>query len=97
MLAACNIEPSKKADDLSQDEIHAITTYIQDHYRVEGDLRREVSQNIRRLISIGSYRGLRHKRGLPVRGQRTKTNAKTRKGNRKASAAAIRSSAPSKK
>ena len=92
VLAACNIEPSKKADDLSQDEIHAITTYIQDHYRVEGDLRREVSQNIRRLISIGSYRGLRHKRG-----QRTKTNAKTRKGNRKASAAAIRSSAPSKK
>ena len=74
-----------------------ITTYIQDHYRVEGDLRREVSQNIRRLISIGSYRGLRHKRGLPVRGQRTKTNAKTRKGNRKASASAIRASAPAKK
>jgi small subunit ribosomal protein S13 len=97
VLAACGVEPSKKADDLTQDEIHAITTYIQDHYRVEGDLRREVSQNIRRLISIGSYRGLRHKRGLPVRGQRTKTNAKTRKGNRKASAAAIRSSAPAKK
>jgi small subunit ribosomal protein S13 len=83
VLAACKVDPAKKADDLSQDEIHAIVTYIQDHYRVEGDLRREVSQNVRRLISIGSYRGLRHKRGLPCRGQRTKTNAKTRKGNRK--------------
>ena len=96
VLAACGIEPSKKADDLSQDEIHAITTFIQEHYRVEGDLRREVSQNIRRLISIGSYRGLRHKRGLPVRGQRTKTNAKTRKGGRRASAAVIRAAAPKK-
>ena len=83
VLAACKVDPAKKADDLSQEEIHAIVTYIQDHYRVEGDLRREVSQNVRRLISIGSYRGLRHKRGLPCRGQRTKTNAKTRKGNRK--------------
>ena len=90
VLAACNVDPVKKADDVTQDEIHALTTYIQDHFRVEGDLRREVSQNIRRLIQIGSYRGLRHKRGLPVRGQRTKTNAKTRKGNRKASSAAIR-------
>ena len=97
VLAACSIEPSKKADDLTQDEIHAITTFIQEHYRVEGDLRREVSQNIRRLISIGSYRGLRHKRGLPVRGQRTKTNAKTRKGGRRASTAVIRAAAPTKK
>ena len=96
VLAACKIDPAKKADDLTQDEIHAITTFIQDHYRVEGDLRREVSQNIRRLIQIGSYRGLRHKKGLPVRGQRTKTNAKTRKGNRKASSAAIRGAAPKK-
>ena len=96
ILAACKIDPAKKADDLTQDEIHAITTYIQDNYRVEGDLRREVSQNIRRLIQIGSYRGLRHKKGLPVRGQRTKTNAKTRKGNRKASSAAIRGAAPKK-
>ena len=92
VLAACNIEPSKKADDLSQDEIHAITTYIQDHYRVEGDLRREVSQNVRRLISIGTYRGLRHKRGLPVRGQRTRTNARTRKGGRRSSAVLPRAS-----
>lgn len=97
VLAASNIDPMKKADDLTQDEIHAITTFIQDHYRVEGDLRREVSQNIRRLISIGSYRGLRHKRGLPVRGQRTKTNASTRKGNRKASAAIVRAAAPAAK
>ena len=96
VLTANNIDPMKLADDLTQDEIHAITTYIQDHYRVEGDLRREVSQNIRRLISIGSYRGLRHKRGLPVRGQRTKTNAHTRKGNRKASSAVIRAAAPKK-
>ena len=97
ILAACKIDSAKKADDLTQDEIHAITTFIQDHYRVEGDLRREVSQNIRRLIQIGSYRGLRHKKGLPVRGQRTKTNAKTRKGNRKASSSVVRAAAPAKK
>ena len=87
VLAATGVDPFKKADDVTQDEIHAITTYIQDHYRVEGDLRREVSQNIRRLISIGSYRGLRHKKGLPVRGQRTKTNARTRKGGKRVSIA----------
>ncbi len=87
VLAACNVDPMKKADDVTQDEIHALTTYIQDHFRVEGDLRREVSQNIRRLISIGSYRGLRHKKGLPVRGQRTKTNARTRKGGKRISIA----------
>ena len=87
VLAACNVDPVKKADDVTQDEIHAFTTYIQDHFRVEGDLRREVSQNIRRLIQIGSYRGLRHKRGLPVRGQRTKTNARTRKGGKRVSIA----------
>ena len=97
VLAATGVDPMKKADDVTQNEIHAITTYIQDHYRVEGDLRREVSQNIRRLIQIGSYRGLRHKKGLPVRGQRTKTNAKTRKGGRRASAAVIRAAAPTKK
>ena len=87
VLAACKVDPAKKADDVTQDEIHAITTYIQEHYRVEGDLRREVSQNIRRLIQIGSYRGLRHKKGLPVRGQRTKTNARTRKGGKRVSIA----------
>ena len=79
----CNVDPAKKADDLSPDEIRQIVAFIQDNYRVEGDLRREVSQNIRRLISIGTYRGLRHKRGLPVRGQRTRTNARTRKGGKR--------------
>ena len=87
VLAACKIDPAKKADDLSQDEIHAITQFIQGKYRVEGDLRREVSQNIRRLISIGTYRGLRHKRNLPVRGQCTRTNARTRKGAKRTMAA----------
>lgn len=83
VLEKCNIDVAKKADDLTPDEIRLIVTCIQENYRVEGDLRREVSQNIRRLISIGTYRGLRHKRGLPVRGQRTKTNARTRKGGKR--------------
>jgi len=81
----CKIDPAKKADDLSPEEIRQIVGFIQEHYRVEGDLRRETSQNIRRLISIGTYRGLRHKRALPVRGQRTKTNAKTRKSGKRSS------------
>lgn len=80
IVAQCKIDPAKKSDELSAEEIRQIVTFIQEHYRVEGDLRREVSQNIRRLISIGSYRGLRHRKNLPVRGQRTKTNARTRKG-----------------
>ena len=74
------IDLAKKADDLTPDELRSIIGVVQNKFRVEGDLRREVSQNIRRLISIGSYRGLRHRRGLPVRGQRTGTNARTRKG-----------------
>lgn len=73
------IDPAKKADDLSPEELRSVLGALQ-QYRTEGDLRRETSQNIRRLISIGSYRGLRHRRGLPVRGQRTSTNARTRKG-----------------
>ena len=77
------IDPAKKADDLSDEELARIINVIQNGYRIEGDLRREVAQNIRRLISIGSYRGGRHKRGLPVRGQRTSTNARTRKGPRR--------------
>ena len=79
----CKIDPAKKADDLRPEEIRQMVTHSQGTYRVGGDLRREVSQNIRRLISIGSYRGLRHKRGLPVRGQRTQTNARTRKGSKR--------------
>ena len=78
-----HLDPKKKADDLSDEEIAKLTAILQTEYRTEGDLRREVAQNIRRLISIGSYRGTRHKRGLPVRGQRTSTNARTRKGPRK--------------
>jgi small subunit ribosomal protein S13 len=74
------IDASKKADDLSPEELRTLIGIVQTRFRVEGDLRREVSQNIRRLISIGSYRGTRHRRGLPVRGQRTSTNARTRKG-----------------
>ena len=83
VVGEAGIDPAKKADDLSPDELRSIIGIIQNRYRVEGDLRREVAQNIRRLISIGSYRGIRHRRGLPVRGQRTSTNARTRKGPRK--------------
>lgn len=83
IVAESKIDPAKRADDLTPDELRTIINIVQSRYRVEGDLRREVSQNIRRLISIGSYRGLRHRRGLPVRGQRTSTNARTRKGPRR--------------
>jgi len=83
IVQAAQVDPAKKADELSDDEINRITHVLQSNYRVEGDLRREVAQNIRRLISIGCYRGIRHKRGLPVRGQRTSTNARTRKGPRR--------------
>jgi len=83
IVAEARIDPSKKADDLTPEELRSLLGVIQTNYRIEGDLRREVSQNIRRLISIGSYRGLRHRRGLPVRGQRTSTNARTRKGPRR--------------
>ncbi|MBM4147458.1 MAG: 30S ribosomal protein S13 [Lentisphaerae bacterium] len=83
ICAKAKIDPAKKADDLTSDELRSLIGVVQTGYRVEGDLRREVSQNIRRLISIGSYRGTRHRRGLPVRGQRTSTNARTRKGPRR--------------
>ncbi len=83
IVAKAELDPSKKADDLSADELRRLIDVIQSGYRVEGDMRREVTGNIRRLISIGSYRGLRHRRGLPVRGQRTSTNARTRKGPRR--------------
>ncbi len=83
ILEEAKIDPGKKADDLTPEELRSLLGVIQTRYRVEGDLRRETSQNVRRLISIGSYRGLRHRRGLPVRGQRTSTNARTRKGPRR--------------
>ncbi len=74
------IDPAKKANDLTDDEIKILADILQTEYNVEGDLRREVNANIRRLISINSYRGLRHRRSLPAHGQRTKTNARTCKG-----------------
>ncbi|MDB4349821.1 30S ribosomal protein S13 [Omnitrophica bacterium] len=83
ILKVAGISPSTRAKDLSGEEISRIASIIQKDYKVEGDRRREISSNIKRLMDIGSYRGLRHRRGLPVRGQRTKTNARTRKGPRK--------------
>ena len=83
IVAKAKIDPAKRADELTDEELSRILGVLQAGYRIEGDLRREVAQNIRRLISIGSYRGIRHKRGLPVRGQRTSTNARTRKGPRR--------------
>jgi len=80
VLAHEKIDPEKKAQELTEEEISRLASYIQTTYRVEGELRREISQNVRRLIEIGSYRGTRHKKGLPVRGQRTRCNARTRKG-----------------
>lgn len=80
VVKKANVDPAKKADDLTAEELARVTSVIQEGYVLEGDLRREVAQNIRRLISIGSYRGSRHRKGLPVRGQRTHTNARTRKG-----------------
>jgi len=83
ILDKLNIEKSIKAKDLSEEELVKIREYIENNYTIEGDLRREISQNIKRLIEINSYKGIRHKRGLPVRGQRTHTNARTRKGKRR--------------
>jgi len=83
ILKIANINPDKRAKDLTEEEVARLSTIIQKDYKVEGDLRREVSANIKRFIDVGSYKGYRHRRGLPVRGQRTKTNARTRKGPRK--------------
>ncbi len=83
ILDATGVSPDTRVKDLTEAEIQKMRDYINNSYRVEGDLRRQVQLNIKRLIEIGSYRGIRHRRGLPVRGQRTKTNARTRKGPRK--------------
>ncbi len=80
ILAEIEVDPNTKVRDLAEGEVGKIRAYIDGNLQVEGDLRRENTQNIRRLIEIGSYRGIRHRRGLPVRGQRTKTNARQRKG-----------------
>ncbi|GAB1476236.1 30S ribosomal protein S13 [Bacillota bacterium] len=83
ILEKAGINPDIRVKDLSEDEVGAIRKIIDSEYHVEGDLRREVSLNIKRLMEIGCYRGIRHRRGLPVRGQNTKTNARTRKGPKK--------------
>jgi small subunit ribosomal protein S13 len=83
ILAQAGVSPDTRVKDLAEDEITRLREIIARNYRVEGDLRREVSMNIKRLMEIGCYRGLRHRRGLPVHGQRTKTNARTRKGPKK--------------
>jgi small subunit ribosomal protein S13 len=80
VLAATGINPSTRVRDLDENEVKKLRDYIDASYKVEGDLRREVAQNIKRKVEIGSYQGIRHRRGLPVRGQRTHTNARTRKG-----------------
>jgi small subunit ribosomal protein S13 len=92
-LAKANVEAVKKIQDLSEEEVNRIRQVIEAEGMVEGDLRKEVSLNIKRLIEIGSYRGNRHRRGLPVRGQRTHTNARTRKGPRKGTVAQKKKSA----
>ena len=83
ILDMTGINPDTRVKDLSENEISKLREYIEHHLKVEGDLRRDVSLNIKRLMEIGSYRGVRHRRGLPVRGQNTKQNARTRKGPKK--------------
>ena len=87
ILEQAKVDPDKKVQDLSEDEVNRIRQVIESEGMVEGDLRKDVSMNIKRLIEIGSYRGYRHRRNLPVRGQRTHTNARTRKGPRKGTVA----------
>jgi small subunit ribosomal protein S13 len=87
ILKDAGVSPDARVKDLSEDDVRKITRVIEDQGRVEGDLRKEISMNIKRLMDIGCYRGLRHRRGLPVRGQRTKTNARTRKGPRRGAVA----------
>ncbi|MBA3277179.1 MAG: 30S ribosomal protein S13 [Geodermatophilaceae bacterium] len=82
-LAATGVDGNQRAKDLSEEDLIKLRDYIDEHFRVEGDLRREVAGDIRRKVEIGCYQGIRHRRGLPVRGQRTKTNARTRKGPKK--------------
>jgi small subunit ribosomal protein S13 len=83
ILEKAKIDPNKKVSDLNEDEVAQIRSVLTAEYKVEGALRSEVQQNIKRLMDIGSYRGIRHRRSLPVRGQRTRTNSRTRKGKRK--------------
>ncbi len=84
IIDACGVDPARRAQDLEDDDVNKLRRQIEGNYKVEGALRTEVSMNIKRLMDIGCYRGLRHRRGLPVRGQRTHTNARTHKGTRRA-------------
>ena len=95
ILDASGVGPDTRVKDLTEDEVRKINLVIEEQGRVEGDLRKEISMNIKRLIEIGCYRGLRHRRNLPVRGQRTSTNARTRKGPRR-TAGAVRGAARAK-
>ena len=83
IVAKSGLDPARKTDDLSDPDIAMLREIIDNEYKIEGDLRREIAMNIKRLMDLGSYRGLRHKKGLPLRGQRTHTNARTRKGPRR--------------
>lgn len=97
ILSATKVSPDTRIKNLTHEEVAAIQKYISVNFKVEGELRKEITLNIKRLQEIGSYRGLRHKKGLPVRGQRTKTNARTRKGPRKAGSAIALKKAVTKK
>jgi len=93
ILSGIDVDPDARVKDLSESEVSELRQFIDKNYEVEGELRRQVRQNIQRLQEIGSYRGIRHRKGLPVRGQRTRTNARTRKGPRKTVAGRRRSRA----
>lgn len=84
ILKETGVNPDTRVKDLTEEEVNALRDFINKNFKVEGDLRRDISLNIKRLVEIGCYRGIRHRRGLPVRGQRTKTNARTRKGPKRA-------------
>ncbi|MBI5804885.1 30S ribosomal protein S13 [candidate division TA06 bacterium] len=95
ILMLAKVDPNKRVKDLSDDEVGRLRSIIEQEFKVEGNKRTEISLSIKRLVEIGSYRGVRHRKGLPVRGQRTKTNARTRKGPRKG--AIVKKKAPGKK
>lgn len=94
ILRSAGVDPNTRTKNLKEEEVSRIAAVIQKEHKVEGDLRRDISQNIKRLIDVGSYRGFRHRRSLPVRGQRTKSNARTRKGPRKTVGVTRKSKAP---
>ena len=97
VLKEAGINPDKRAKDLSEEEVSRLTNILQKgSLRIEGDLRRDISQNIKRLMDIGSWRGMRHKKGLPVRGQRTRTNSRTRKGKKRVNLAVAKKAEPVK-